>query len=101
MSRKIIREQQIQEYLNHDTKRASLVADMIKRGVPRLEPVVDPMQREQLNMLDIKNVGEYINQVKIKLIGKINIFDTILHTADMFSPMFASIVDKKIIICLT
>ena len=64
MSRKSIREQQISEYLSQDSRRSSLVADMIKKGVSRFEPVVDPMQREQLNMLDIKNVGEYINQVK-------------------------------------
>ena len=43
---------------------------MIKRGVSRFEPVVDPMQKEQLNMLDIKNVGDYINQFKIKLTEK-------------------------------
>jgi hypothetical protein len=67
---------------------------MIKRGVSRFEPVVDPMQREQLNMLDIKNVGDYINQVKIKLTEKLNIFDTILHTSNLFGPDIAANIDK-------
>jgi hypothetical protein len=94
MSRKSIREQQIQEYLNQDSRRSSLVADMIKRGVSRFEPVVDPMQREQLNMLDIKNVGDYINQFKIKLTEKLNMFDTILHTSNLFGPDIAANIDK-------
>ena len=94
MSRKSIREQQISEYLSQDSRRSSLVADMIKKGVSRFEPVVDPMQREQLNMLDIKNVGEYINQFKIKLTEKLNLFDTILHSANMLHPDFATNVDK-------
>ena len=64
-----LRSQQIQDYLNQDSRRSSLVADMIKHGVSRFEPVVDPTQREQLHMLDIKNVGEKINQFKIKLIN--------------------------------
>ena len=94
MSRKSIREQQISEYLSQDSRRSSLVADMIKKGVSRFEPVVDPMQREQLNMLDIKNVGDYINQVKIKLTEKLNIFDTILHTSNLFGPDIAANIDK-------
>jgi hypothetical protein len=47
-------------------------------------------------MLDIQNVGEYINQFKIKLTDKLNTFDTILNTKtpDMGKPEFASGVDK-------
>jgi len=89
-----LRSQQIQEHLNQDSKRSSLVADMIKRGVSRFEPVVDPMQREQLNMLDIKNVGDCINQLKIKLTERLNISDTILHTASICNPDFAAYVEK-------
>ena len=67
---------------------------MIKKGVSRFEPVLDPMAREQLNMLDIKNVGDYINQFKIKLTDKINIFDTILHTSTLFGSDMATTIDK-------
>ena len=94
MSRKSIREQQIQEYLSQDSRRSSLVADMIKKGVSRFEPVVDPMKREQLNMLDINNVGDYINQFKIKLTDKINNFDTILAATDMNKPDISIRVDN-------
>ena len=47
-------------------------------------------------MLDIQNVGEYINQFKIKLTEKINIFDNVLNTKtpDIGKPEFASGVDK-------
>ena len=90
MSRASIREQQIREYLNQDSRRSSLVADMVKRGASRCEPVVDPMQREQLNMLDIKNVGDYINQFKIKLPEQLSIVDVILHTSNLFGPDIAA-----------
>ena len=40
------------------------------------EQVVDPARREQLNMLEIQNVGEYRNQIKIKLTDKLNIFSS-------------------------
>jgi hypothetical protein len=70
------------------------VADMIKKGVSRFEPVVDPMKREQLNMLDINNVGDYINQFKIKLTDKINNFDTILAATDMNKPDISIRVDN-------
>ena len=65
MSRKSIRDAQIAEFLNRDKNIASIVADAVRRGVSRFEPVVDPARREQLNMLDIQNVGEYINQFKV------------------------------------
>ena len=94
MSRESIREQQIQEYLNQDSRRSSLVSDMIKRGVSRFEPVVDPVKREQLNMLDISNVGNFINQFKIKLTDKINTFDTILAATDMNKPDISGKIDS-------
>jgi hypothetical protein len=94
MSRRSIREQQIQEYLNQDTKRSSLVADMIKRGVSRFEPVLDPVKREQLNMLDISNVGNFINQFKIKLTDKINTFDTVVNSTDIKNPAISSKIDS-------
>ena len=94
MSRRNIREQQIQEYLNQDTKRSSLVADMIKKGVSRFEPVLDPVKREQLNMLDISNVGNFINQFKIKLTDKINTFSTVVNSTDLNKPVIASNIDN-------
>ena len=47
-------------------------------------------------MLDIQNVGEYINQFKIILIEKLYIFDNVLNTStpDMGKSEFASGVDK-------
>ena len=94
MSKNNIREQQIQEYLNQDTKRSSLVADMIKRGVSRFEPIIDPVKREQLNMLDISNVGNFINQFKIKLTDKINTFSTVVNSTDINKPEIASNIDN-------
>ena len=61
MSSKSIRNMQIQEFLNRDKNIASIVADSVRRGVSRFEPVVDPARREQLNMLEVQNVGEYLN----------------------------------------
>ena len=89
-----LHEQQIQEYLNQDTKRSSLVADMIKRGASRLEPVIDPVKREQLNMLDISNVGNVINQFKIKLTDKINTFDTVVNSANINKPDISGKIDS-------
>ena len=66
---------------------------MCIRDRSRFEPVVDPARREQLNMLEIQNVGEYINQFKIKLTDKLNNFDTAFNLP-MDKPEFASIVDK-------
>ena len=94
MSRKSIREQQIQEYLNQDTKRSSLVADMIKRGVSRFEPIIDPVKREQLNMLDISNVGNFINQFKIKLTDKTSKFDTVVNSANINKPHISGKIDS-------
>ena len=94
MSRKSIREQQIQEYLTQDTKRSSLVADMIKRGVSRFELIIDPVKREQLNMLDISNVGNFINQFKIKLTDKINTFDTVVNSANINKPDISGKIDS-------
>ena len=84
---------QIQEFLNRDKNISSIVADAVRRGVSRFEQVVDPARREQLNMLEIQNVGEYINQFKIKLTDKLNNFDTACNLP-MDKPEFASIVDK-------
>ena len=44
-------------------------------------------------MLDIQNVGEYINQFKVKLTDKLNSFDTAFNLP-MDKPEFASIIDK-------
>ena len=57
MSSKSIRNMQIQEFLNRYKNIASIVADSVRHGVSRFEPVVDPARREQLNMLEIQNVG--------------------------------------------
>ena len=70
MSRQSLRDRQVQEYLDRDKRVSSLIVDSVRRGVRRYEPVLDPVRREQLNMLDIQNVGEYINQFKIKLTEK-------------------------------
>ena len=96
MSRTSLRDRQVQEYLNKDKQLSSFIASAVRKGVSRFEPVIDPVRREQLNMLDIQNVGEYINQFKIKLTDKLNTFDTILNTKtpDMGKPEFASGVDK-------
>ena len=96
MSRQSLRDRQVQEYLDRDKKVSSLIADSVRRGVRRYEPVIDPVRREQLNMLDIQNVGEYINQFKIKITEKLNIFDNVLNTKtpDIGKPEFASGVDK-------
>ena len=91
MSSKSIRNMQIQEFLNRDKNIASIVSDAVRRGVSRFEQVVDPARREQLNMLEIQNVGEYINQIKIKLTDKLNIFSTILPATSMNT---ASNIDK-------
>jgi hypothetical protein len=93
MSRKSIRDAQIAEFLNRDKNIASIVADAVRRGVSRFEQVVDPARREQLNMLDIQNVGEYINQFKIKLTDKLNGFDTAFNLP-MDKPEVSSIIDK-------
>ena len=71
MSRQSLRDRQVQEYLDRDKKVSSRIADSVRRGVRRYEPVIDPVRREQLNMLDIQNVGESMNQFKLKLIEKI------------------------------
>ena len=96
MSRATLRDRQVQEYLARDKRLSSFIVNAVKQGVSRFEPVIDPVRREQLNMLDIQNVGEYINQFKIKLTDKLNTFDTILNTntPDMGKPEFASGVDK-------
>jgi hypothetical protein len=96
MSRASLRDRQVQEYLSRDKRLSSFIASEVRKGVSRFEPVIDPVRREQLNMLDIQNVGEYINQFKIKLTDKLNTFDTILNTKtpDMGKPEFASGVDK-------
>ena len=96
MSKSSLRDRQVQEYLDRDKRVSSLIVDSVRRGVRRYEPVLDPVRREQLNMLDIQNVGEYINQFKIKLTEKINIFDNVLNTKtpDIGKPEFASGVDK-------
>ena len=96
MSRQSLRDKQVQEYLNRDKNISSIISDCIQRAVRRYEPVIDPVRREQLNMLDIQNVGEYINQFKVKLTEKMNTFDIILNTntPDMGKAEFASGVDK-------
>ena len=96
MSRQSLRDRQVQEYLDRDKKISSIISDSVQRAVRRYEPVLDPVRREQLNMLDIQNVGEYINQFKIKLTEKLNIFDNVLNTStpDMGKSEFASGVDK-------
>ena len=94
MSSKSIRNMQIQEFLNRDKNIASIVSDAVRRGVSRFEQVVDPTRREQLNMLEIQNVGEYINRTKIKLIDKLNIFSTILPATSMNTADVASNIDK-------
>ena len=66
---------------------------MIKRGVSCFEPIIDPVKREQLNMLDISNVGNLINQFKIKLTDKINTFDTVVNSTDINKPVIASKID--------
>ena len=70
MSKSSLRDRQVQEYLDRDTKISSLIADAVRRGVRRYEPVLDPARREQLNMVDFQNDGEYINQFNIKLTEK-------------------------------
>ena len=94
MSSKGIRNMHIQEFLNRDKNIASIVSDAVRRGVSRFEQVVDPARREQLNILEIQNVGEYINQIKIKLIDKLNIFSTILPATSMNTADVASNIDK-------
>ena len=96
MSRRSLRDRQVQEYLDKDKTISSIIADSVRRGVRRYEPALDPVRREQLNMLDIQNVGEYINSFKIKLTEKLNIFDNVLNTStpDMGKSEFASGVDK-------
>ena len=96
MSRASLRDRQVQEHLSRDKILSSFIASEVRKGVSRFEPVIDPVRREQLNMLDIQNVGEYINQFKIKLTDKLNTFDTILNikTPGMGKPEFASGVDK-------
>ena len=91
---------QIQEFLNRDKNIASIVADAVRRGVSRFEQVVDPSRREQLNMLDIQNVGEYINEIRITLTDKLNRFSTILPATAMNAAEVASNIDK-ITTCLS
>ena len=77
MSRATLRDRQVQGYLDRAKRLSSCIASAVRKGVSRFEPVIDPARREQLNMLDIQNVGEHINQFKIKLTDKFNTFDTI------------------------
>ena len=85
---------QIQEFLNRDKDISSIVADAVRRGVSRFEQVVDSARREQLNMLEIQNVGEYINQIKINLTDKLNIFSKVLPATSMNTADVASNIDK-------
>ena len=96
MSKSSLRDRQVQDNLNRYRKVSSLIADAVRRGVRSYEPVLDPVRREQLNMLDILNVGEYINQFKITFSDKLNIFDNVFNTkpTDRGKPEFASGVDK-------
>ena len=84
----------IQEFRNPDKNIASPVAKSVRRGVSRWKLVADPARREQLNMLEIHNVGEYINQIKIKLTDKLNRFSTVLPTTSMHTADVASNIDK-------
>jgi predicted transcriptional regulator len=86
MSIKSIRNMQIQEFLNRDKNIASIVSDAVRRGVSRFEQVVDPARREQLNMLEIQNVGEYINQIKIKLTSNTLMFFELLPFSYVLLP---------------
>ena len=96
MSRKNLSDRQVQEYLDKDQRLSALIVDSVRRGVSRYEPVLTPERREQLNMLDIQNVGEYINQFKVRLTEKLNIFDNVLNTKtpDIGKSEFAASVDR-------
>ena len=96
MSRQSLRDRQVQEYLDRDKNISSIISDSVQRAVRRYEPVLDPVRRELLNMLDIQNVGEYANQSKIRSIEKVNMLDNVLNTAtpDLGKGEFASGVDK-------
>ena len=67
MSRATLRDRHVREYLDKDKRLSSFIASAVRKGVSRFEPVIDPVRRDQHNMFDIQNVGEYIKQSKIKL----------------------------------
>ena len=76
--------------LNRDKNIASIVADAVRRGVSRFEQVVDPARGEQLNMIEIQNVREYINQIVNKLTDKLNNFSTLTPLLHIFLYQFVS-----------
>ena len=71
-----LKNKQIQEYLNENKERSSLIADQVRRAVQRFEGVIQPEATEQLNQLEIRNSVSTVNDFKIKLQTKLNAFQT-------------------------
>ena len=71
-----LKNKQIQEYLNENKERSSLIADQVRRAVQRFEGVIEPEATEQLNQLEIRNSLSTVNAFKIKLQIELNAFQT-------------------------
>ena len=86
-----LKNKQIQEYLNENKERSSLIADQVRRAVQRFEGVIQPEATEQLNQLEIRNSVSTVNDFKIKLQTKLNAFQTAQQNTDFKSPTYSTL----------
>ena len=86
-----LKSKQIQEYLNENKERSSLIADQVRRAVQRFEGVIQPEATEQLNQLEIRNSVSTVNDFKIKLQTKLNAFQTAQQNTDFKSLTFSTL----------
>ena len=77
-----LKNKQIQEYLNENKERSSLIADQVRRAAQRFEGVIEPEATEQLNQLEIRNSVSTVNDFKIKLQTKLNTFQSAQQNTD-------------------
>ena len=86
-----LKNKQIQEYLNENKERSSLIADQVRRAVQRFEGVIQPEATEQLNQLEIRNSVSTVNDFKIKLQTKLNAFQTAQQNTDFKSSTYSTL----------
>jgi hypothetical protein len=86
-----LKNKQIQEYLNENKERSSLIADQVRRAVQRFEGVIEPEATEQLNQLEIRNSVSTVNDFKIKLQTKLNTFQSAQQNTDFKTPAYSTL----------
>ena len=86
-----LKNKQIQEYLNENKERSSLIADQVRRAVQRFEGVVEPEATEQLNQLEIRNSVSTVSDFKIKLQTKLNTFQSAQQNTDFKTPAYSTL----------